>query len=134
VQSLSLHQNKLLGTFLDLLFQKIDRIQDLNSKKNCTTSSEEHVQIAHVRHASNIQRQTQRVKIDVPSLPPIPTAYGKIHLVILEGSKSFIPMLAHPTIRTLGNHANVLPSQCIRHFLATGNLPMLFDNTTACDV
>jgi hypothetical protein len=33
VQSLSLRQNKLLGNFLDLLFQKIDRIQDLNLKK-----------------------------------------------------------------------------------------------------
>jgi hypothetical protein len=30
VQSLSLHQNKLLGNFLDLPFQKIDRIRDLN--------------------------------------------------------------------------------------------------------
>jgi hypothetical protein len=43
-------------------------------------------------------------------------------------------MLAHPTIRTLGNHAYVLPSHCIRHFLASGNLPMLFDNTTAHNV
>jgi hypothetical protein len=33
VQSLSLRQNKLLGNFLDLLFQEIDRIRDLNFKK-----------------------------------------------------------------------------------------------------
>jgi hypothetical protein len=72
--------------------------------------------------------------IDIPSLPPIPTTYGQIGLVILEGSKSLIPPLAHPTIRTLGNHAYVLPSRCIRHFLANGNSPMLFDNTTACNV
>jgi hypothetical protein len=72
--------------------------------------------------------------IDIQSLPPIPTTYGKIRLVILEGSKSFFPMLAHPTIRTLGNYAYVLPSQCIRHFLAKGNAPILFDITTACDV
>jgi hypothetical protein len=72
--------------------------------------------------------------IDKPSLPPIPTTYGKIRSVILEGTKSLIPILAHPTIRTLGNHAFVLPSQCIRHFLANGNSPMLFNKTTARDV
>jgi hypothetical protein len=73
--------------------------------------------------------------IDIPSLPPTPTAYGKIRLVILvEGSKSLIPMLAHPTIRTLVNHAYVLPVQYIRHFLASGNSPMLFDNTMARNV
>jgi hypothetical protein len=38
VQSLSLPQNKLLGNFLDLLFQKIDRIRDLNLKKNMYNS------------------------------------------------------------------------------------------------
>jgi hypothetical protein len=67
--------------------------------------------------------------IDIPSLSPIPTTYYKIRLVILGGSKSLIPMLAHPTIRTLGNHAYVLPSQCIRHFPANGN-----SLTTACDM
>jgi hypothetical protein len=72
--------------------------------------------------------------IDMASLPPTPTTYGKICSVILEGCKSLIPMLAHPTIRTLGNHAYVLPSQCIRHFLANGNSPMLFNNATARDV
>jgi hypothetical protein len=60
VQSLSLRQYKLLGNFLDLLFQKIDRIQDLNFKKICTTPSEKHAQIAHVQHASNIQRQPKK--------------------------------------------------------------------------
>jgi hypothetical protein len=85
----------------------------------------------------NIQRQLKKGtnSIDISSLPPIPTTYGKILLVVLEGCKSLIPTLAHPTIRTLGNHAYVLPSQCIRHFLvASGNSPMLFDNTTACDM
>jgi hypothetical protein len=135
VQSLSVGQNKLLGNFLDLLFQKIDRIRDLNLKKklydsirkaypncSCTTC---------IKHPKTTE---EGYSIDIPSLPPIPTTYGKIRLVILEGSKPLIPMLAHPTIRTLGNHAYVLPSQCIRHFLANGNSPMLFNNTTARNV
>jgi hypothetical protein len=137
VHSLSLCQNKLLGNFLDLLFQKIETIRDLSLKKNLYNS----VKLACpncrcdtcLGHTEN---ETETPKdFEIPSLPPIPTTYGKIRSVILEGSKSLIPMLAHPNIRTMGNHAYVLPSQCIRYFLASsGNLPMIFDTTTGPEV
>jgi hypothetical protein len=138
VHSLSLCKNKLLGNFLDLLFQKIETIRDLNIKKNLYDSVKKacpncrcDICLGQTIHETETEND---VCFDITSFPPILTTYGKIRSVILERSKSSIPMLAHPNNRTLGNHAYVLPSQCIRHFLASGNLPMIFDTTTRPEV
>jgi hypothetical protein len=103
----SLGQNKLLGNFLDLLFQKIETIRDLNLKKNLYNSVKKacpNCRCDTCLGCTEHETETQK-DFNIPSLPPIPTTYGKIRLVILEGSKSLIPMLAHPDIRTMGNHA-----------------------------
>jgi hypothetical protein len=129
VQSLSLRQNKLLGNFLDLLFQKIEKIRVANVQKDmqnhfgrgCPSCACELCRLAKEEPPPLPQ------VVDMPTLPPIPTTYGRIRSVILEGAKSFIPMLAHPKIKNIGSHSYVLPSQCIKHYLASGNLPMLFD-------
>jgi hypothetical protein len=80
VQSLSLHQNKLLGNFLDLLFQKIDRIRDINFKKNMYDSVRKACPNCSCRTCIKHPKTTEEgYCIDIPSLPPIPTTYGKIH-------------------------------------------------------
>ena len=64
----------------------------------------------------------------MPCAPIIPRNYQKIRSVILSGKNAFIPRLPRPLIREACNHAYVLPSECIRHYLANGNMPMLFNH------
>ena len=59
----------------------------------------------------------------------IPINYKKIRSVVVSGSNAFIPLLPYPKIRVEGNHAYVLPSECIRLFLARGYIPTDFNNT-----
>jgi hypothetical protein len=45
----------------------------------------------------------------------------------MNGQYSFINMLPRPKIRMQGNHSYVLLSECIKFFLGSGHLPLLFD-------
>jgi hypothetical protein len=88
VHLLCLCQNKLLGNFLDLLFQKIKTIRDLNLEKNLYDSVKKacpncrcDICLGRTKHETETEND---VCFDIPSLPPIPTTYGKIRLVILD--------------------------------------------------
>jgi hypothetical protein len=59
--------------------------------------------------------------------PSIPRTINRIRSVIMNGQYSFINMLPRPMIRMQGNHSYVLPSECIKFFLGSGHLPLLFD-------
>ena len=73
------------------------------------------------------EQLSQTVKI--PRMPPVPATYGQIRSRIVDGAKAMIPMLPRVEIKYEGKHAYVLPSECLRHFLAFGNEVMEFDIT-----
>ena len=118
VHSLSTRQNKLLGSFLDLLFKKIDVIkeQNKNNKNRCVRCE-----------CGDCQERNKRGPDVLERLPPIPRTYSRLRAVIINGPNAFIPRLPYPKIYSLDNHAYVLPSDCIKHFLASGNRPLLFN-------
>jgi hypothetical protein len=61
-------------------------------------------------------------------MPPIPRNYLEIRSKILRGKNAFMTLLPTPKIYELDDgHVYVLPSDCIKHFLAHGNQPMEFD-------
>jgi hypothetical protein len=66
----------------------------------------------------------------IPEIPPLPISNEQLRSVILKGTQAFVPNLFRPTIRTKGKHAYVMPSECIKLFLATGNYPMEFNCTS----
>jgi hypothetical protein len=101
VHLLSLCQNKLLGNFLDILFQKIATIRDLNLKKNLYDSVKKacpnctcDICLGRTIHETETENDMR-----FESLPPIPTTYGKIRSVILEGSPA---MLEHFDYSSVG--------------------------------
>jgi hypothetical protein len=140
VHSLSTRrQNKLLGAFLTLLFDKIEKNQcDMNEElKRITKHSKKMVEDhamsfcskCNYRVSKHVDFSFWEIKKPNP-LPPVPTSYKKIRYTIMYGSKAFLPMLPHPMVTKLGRHAYVLPSECIRHFLTTGVMPMLFEQNS----
>ena len=59
---------------------------------------------------------------------PVPTTKEQLQSIICEGNHicegncSLINNLPHPEVRTLDNHAYVLPSECIANLLAHGTM------------
>lgn len=126
VHSLTTRQNILLANLIDLLFQKIEKIRSYNSTKriqrrdqcpNCSCQKCQNTTPSHDRPILPIP----------PRLPPLPRSMQKIRSVIISGKHAFLPKLAYPLVRKSGNHAYVIPSECIKLFLARGYLPMEFD-------
>jgi hypothetical protein len=120
VHSLTTRQNTLLAHFLDLLFQKIERIRlyGLRNKKKCTC-----------RNSSTEIKEENKIE-NPPKLPPIPRSIKRIRSIILTGKHAFLPKLARPLIRMEGRHAYVLPSECIKTFLGNGYIPLEFSLST----
>jgi hypothetical protein len=149
IQSLNTRQNKLLGTFLSLLFTEIDK-KDVNEKDLvCTQAVEKPVgcpncQCNHCSSAHELQQfedtlyQNRSDKTFTSAeilpycrtnLPPIPKSFAQIRSTVLTGKKSFLNNLAYPKILMSHGHAYCLPSDCIKHFLAQGNEPLIFDKS-----
>ena len=53
---------------------------------------------------------------------PVPTTKQQLRSIICEGNRSLISNLPHPEVRTLDDHAYVLPSECIADLLAHGTI------------
>jgi hypothetical protein len=126
VHALTTRQNELFGNFLTLLFKRVNSIRQAYQKR-C-------VQERVARWCANCQcigckkKEQPHASVMVPRLPPIPTTFNGIRSVILSGPKAVITNLPHPVVHHLGDHAYVLPSECIRIFLARGHVPMEFHN------
>lgn len=130
VHSLSTRQNKLLANFLDLLLSKVDTIKHANTKKNLMDRKS--YRCPNCKCPKCVDQKVSDV-VEIPNLPPLPRTFERIRSVILCGASSFIHLVAHPEIRKIGNHAFVLPSECIRHFLGSGHLPMEFNSVIQAD-
>jgi hypothetical protein len=136
VSSLTTRQNQLFGNFMNLLMKKVETIRTYNTERSiydfrsrykcpnckCSRCQNEEKEREEERKCSD---NAARPKI--PTLPPIPRNFEQIRATILTGAKSFIPKLPRPIIRRKGNHAYVLPSECIKIFIASGNVPMEFN-------
>ena len=53
---------------------------------------------------------------------PVPTTKQQLRSIICEGHRSLISNLPHPEVRTMDDHAYVLPSECIADLLAHGTI------------
>ena len=53
---------------------------------------------------------------------PVPTTKQQLRSIICEGNRSLISNLPHPEVRTMDDHAYVLPSECIADLLAHGTI------------
>ena len=83
-----------------------------------------------VRRGSSKMNGSTRQQYPV-IIPPIPRDALQIRNVVRDGSHAFLSLLPHPMIRqSEDGHAYVLPSDCILHFLANGNLPLEFNKTS----
>ena len=133
VNSLSTRQNVLLSTFLKLYLNKMDTVTAArnkyweNQKSNwfcprcrCSTCGEK----------MNPKSCFTQTTISIPLMPPIPRNMNRLRSVVINGKNSFTQMLPIPEIRLLGEHAYVLPSECIKRFLAGGSIPLYFDTKT----
>jgi hypothetical protein len=129
VNTLSSRQNTLLSGFLNLFLTKMDKVTTTQNRVwekkeigwacvncSCATCLEQRA------------RNKQETNTRLPTcLPPIPQTINRLRSVTLNGQYSFINMLPRPMIRMQGNHSYVLPLECIKFFLGSGHLPLLFD-------
>jgi hypothetical protein len=53
---------------------------------------------------------------------PVPTTKQQLRSIICKGKRSLILNLPHPEVRTLNDHAYVLPSECVADLLAHGTV------------
>ena len=53
---------------------------------------------------------------------PVPTTKQQLQNIICEGNRSLINNLSHLEVKTLDDHAYVLPSECIANLLAHGTM------------
>ena len=51
---------------------------------------------------------------------PVPSTKQELRAIICEGTRSVIENLPHPEVKTLNDHAYVLPSECVADLLAHG--------------
>jgi hypothetical protein len=129
VNALSSRQNTLLSGFLNLFLTKMNKVTTTRNRVwgnkeigwacvncSCATCLE--------RRARNKQETNMRLPT---CLPPIPQTINRIRSVIMNGQYAFIDMIPRPMIRMQGNHSYVLPSECIKFFLGSRHLPLLFD-------
>jgi hypothetical protein len=70
-----------------------------------------------------MEMQTKNTgKATVRQSIPVPTTKQQLRSIICEGNRSLISNLPHPEVRTMDDHAYVLPSECIADLLAHGTL------------
>ena len=131
VKTLSVNQSDLLGDFLKLLLERVDLMDE--QWKEEKYNLEKKTYCPYCRCKSCVRMGSSELSCGhgqrIPVLiPPIPSNALQIRNVIREGSRAFLSLLPHPLIRqSEDGHSYVLPSDCILHFLANGNLPMEFD-------
>jgi hypothetical protein len=130
---------EMFGQFMTLLFAKLKQIRkqqdavqqekELQATKREGPNSCPHCSCPACRRNRTFKKQpSPGPKLaQVPRMPPLPTTFSLIRSTIKKGKFAFLPNLPHARVRKDKNHAYVLPSDCIKHFLATGNEPMLFD-------
>ena len=113
VKTLSIAQSDMLGDFLRLLFEQLDKVE---------------TQARNIRHLS--QKSTSILQIPL-RMPPIPKDAIQIRSTIRAGRNAFLTLLPHPKIfKTDDSHVYVLPSDCMKHLLAQGCIPMDFKQET----
>jgi hypothetical protein len=61
-------------------------------------------------------------KASVQQSIPVPTTKQQLRSIICEGNRSLITNLPHPEVKTMDDHAYVLPSECIADLLAHGTI------------
>jgi hypothetical protein len=70
-----------------------------------------------------IEMQTKQTgKAPLQQSIPVPTTKQQLRSIICEGHRSLISNLPHPEVRTMDDHAYVLPSECIADLLAHGTI------------
>jgi hypothetical protein len=129
VNALSSRQNTLLSGFLNLFLTKMDKVT--TTRNQVWENKEIGWACVNCSCATCLERRArnqQEINTRLPTcLPPIPRTINRMRSVIMNGQYSFINMLPRPMIRMQGNHSYVLPSECIKFFLGSGHLPLLFD-------
>jgi hypothetical protein len=131
VNSPSTRQNTLLAGFLNLFFEKLHKVTTSHNRL-----WEKKLQVwtcPHCRCKDCIIRRNKTrfpPEEQVVMLLPIPRTVNQLRSVILNGCNSFTSMLPIPKIRLHAHHAYVLPSECIKIYLANGHLPMEFTATS----
>jgi hypothetical protein len=138
VNTLASSQADLLGDFLQLLFRRIDKIDNQwKQKEEEYKSMTTYCRSCSCRTCTtkrNGQKSSSSAINQLPIfIPNIPRNKWEIRAKLYDGRRSLFTILPHPSIRRmddpLDEHAYVLPSECIQHFLAQGVSPMEFNNT-----
>ena len=105
--SLSTRQTKLLGSFMDLLFKKIDLIQQRNLQKNVSDLANIQCPNCHCNKCQNRQgceeaKAEAEETLAIPSLPPVPRNFKQIRKTIMSGARAFFPRLPRPLVHMSG--------------------------------
>jgi hypothetical protein len=140
VKTLTEQQAKDLGEFLNVMLKRVDQIEEYWEKRVDdleTVLCESSTYCPNCRCSKCQSRQSCRAfmsphVLERVRMPPLPRDYPSIRQKIIRGDSAFMTLLPTPKIHDLDEHVYVLPSDCIKHFLAHGNQPMDF-NIDECE-
>ena len=121
VHALSTKKLSLLGSFLEKLFTRLDQVEEERESERNYECPNCRCQKCRRRRKEVQVRPTRKITV-----PPIPRNLMTIRASILKGRDAFIPNLPHPKVYSTFGHWYVLPSDCIKHFMAKGNTPLSF--------
>ena len=79
------------------------------------TQREELASVLDMTTASTVRRITQSSTL--PISIPVPTTKKQLRSIFTEGKNAIIPNLPHPQVRVVGEHAYILPSECLADYL-----------------
>ena len=137
VNSISTKQMELLGSFLTLLTDRIDKMERSWSEEKVILNNNilNYNYCPECKCVNCLKKGTKKENIFINKntpvrIPPLPKNSPELRFKIKDGKTSFMSLLPFAKLNELDDgHVYCLPSECIKHFLATRNIPMEFNIT-----
>ena len=128
---------ELLGSFLTLLTDRIDKMERSWSEEKVILNNYilNYNYCPECKCVNCLKKGTKKENIFINKntpvrIPPLPKNSPELRFKIKDGKTSFMSLLPFAKLNELDDgHVYCLPSECIKHFLATGNIPMEFNIT-----
>ena len=128
VKSLTINQCRVIGNFLNQFITRVHHMEDQWKRRQSAGCSSEYAINSRANQTSTCYNSNNEIPIKIPPLPQNP---AEVRSKILNGKTSFLELLPHPKINVLDDgHVYILPSECIKDYLAHGNLPMNFNHSS----
>jgi hypothetical protein len=134
IKTMTSNQRDMFGDFLQMLFKRITMMEDHWIGKFDSISDRRESEIWCPLCECESCRAKKGISRPMPSeskpvrIPPIPRDALEIRSKISRGKNAFFTLLPYPRIsQTNDGHVYVLPSDCIKHFMAHGNVPLEFN-------